>query len=373
MDFLSFLKKEYKPLNTIEVSISALEYNYSYLRNITDLEIAPALKSNAYGHGLVLTAKVLDKVGAPFFCVDSIYEAYELHKNNIKTPVLVMGHINPENLKVKRLPFSFAVSTPEMLHAVYTHQPHAGIHVFIDTGMYREGVPMDELKDFIALIKTKKDISIEGLMGHFGASDTFDDLTKNQVKNFQRAQKMFKEAGIHPKWIHHANSSGVLNYKNYKGKIGNMARCGIAIYGVDPENKNKDLRRALTFRSTLAQVKVLPKGASSGYNFTFTADKTMKIGVVSAGYNDGVDRRLSNIGYMKIGETFCKIIGRVSMNLTMIDVTDVPNPKIGDTVSVYSTLPTDKNAISESALESFTIAYDLLVKLSDTTRRIQVK
>lgn len=373
MNFISLLKKDYKSLNTIEISASALEHNFKYLNKLSDMKVAPALKSNAYGHGLIMTAKILDKYEAPFFCVDSIYEAYELYKNKIKTPVLIMGYINPENLKVKKLPFSFAVSTPEMLNAVYTHQPQAGIHVFVDTGMYREGVPMTDLENFIALIKTKKGINVEGVMAHFAASDKFNDLTKNQVKSFQIAQKMFQTAGIHPKWIHHANSSALLNYQNYKGKIGNMARCGIAIYGVDPENKNTDLQRALTFTSTLAQIKVLPKGKSSGYDFTFTAEKDMKIGVVSAGYNDGVDRRLSNVGYMKVRKTFCKIIGRVSMNLTMIDLTDVPNPKIGDTVIVYSTQTNDKNAISESALESFTIAYDLLVKLSETTKRIQIK
>lgn len=370
MDFLSFLKKEYKPLNTIEISQSAFTHNYQYLSKSSGLAIAPALKSNAYGHGLVLTAKQLDPLGAPFFCVDSIFEAYELLKNNIKTPVLIMGYINPDNLKVKKLPFSFAVSTVEMLETVYKYQPHAGIHVFVDTGIRREGVPMQDLPEFIKFIQSKKGIRIEGLMAHFAASDRFDAQTKSQVKNFQSAQKMFENAGIHPKWIHHANSSAVLNYKNYEGKIGNMARVGIALYGIDPENKN--LKPAMQFSSTISQIKELAKGEASGYDFTFAAKKDMKIGVVSAGYNDGVDRRLSNIGFVKVGKTFCGVVGRVSMNLTVIDLTEVPNPTVGDKVIIYSNNPKDKNVISESAIVSKTIAYDLLVKLSPSTKRIVV-
>jgi alanine racemase len=370
MDFLSFLKKEYIPLNRIEISSTSLQHNYNYLAKSSGLSIAPALKSNAYGHGLIETAKILDPLGAPFFCVDSIYEAYELLKNNIKTPILIMGYIHPDNLKVKKLPFSFAVSTPAMLEAITTYQPHAGIHIFVDTGIRREGIPMDDLDAFIAHVQAKKGINIEGLMAHFAASDRFDDQTKMQVQNFQKAQKMLADSGIHPKWIHHANSSAVLNYKNYKGKIGNMARTGIALYGADPENKNNDLKPVLQFSSTLTQIKDLTKGESTGYDFTFTAKKNMKIGVIAAGYNDGVDRRLSNVGFVKVRNTFCKILGRVSMNLTVIDLTDVTNPQVGDEAIIFSNDPSAKNSVAAAAKSIDTIAYVLLVQLHASTKRI---
>ncbi len=370
MDFFSKFKKEYFPLNTITISEKALDDNYSYLSNLTkDLRIAPVFKSNAYGHGFEI-AKVLDKVNAPFFCVDSIYEGYKLLKQNVKTPILIMGYVDPRNLQIKKLPFSFAIYNREMLENVYKYQPHAGIHIFVDTGMKREGIPMSGLPSLIETLRAKKDIHVEGLMSHFGASDIFNDLTQLQVKNFQIAQALFKTAGISPKWIHHANSSAILNYKNYKGKIGNLARVGISLYGIDPENKNKKLKPILEFSSTLAQIKDLAKGESTGYDFTFKAKKNMKIGVVPAGYNDGVDRRLSNVGYMKIGETFCKIVGRVSMNLTMIDITEVKNARVGDKVIVYSNKSDDKNSFFNSALVCKTIPYDLLVKLTTATKRV---
>lgn len=371
MSFLSLFKKTYIPLNTIEVSAAALKSNYEYLRSTSGLAIAPVLKSNAYGHGLVLTAKVLDPVGAPFFCVDSIYEAYELLKAKIKTPILIIGYVHPENLRVKKLPFSFAVSTQTALEAVLKYQSHAGIHVFVDTGMHREGFPMEQLPDLIRLITSKK-IKIEGLMSHFAAAENFNALTQKQIANFQQVQELFHSAGVHPKWIHMANSSGLLHYKNYKGKIGNMGRAGIALYGIDPERSDKQLQPALRFRSTLVQIKDLAKGEASGYDFTFTAKKAMKIGVIPAGYNDGVDRRLSNSGFAKIDKTYCAIIGRVSMNLTMIDISAVKSPKIGDRVEIFSTNPKAKNSVSEAAAISRTIAYDLLVRLATSTRRIIV-
>ena len=371
MRFISLFKKKYQPLNILTIVKEALFHNYTYLSKSSGLAIAPVLKSNAYGHGLVLTAKTLDPLKAPFFCVDSIYEAYELHKNHIKTPILIMGYVSQENLKLKKMQFSFAVSTRDSLEAVHTYQPQAGIHIFVDTGMHREGFPMQDFHELIRFIKAKQ-IKIEGLMSHFGASDRNDSLTKEQVKNFQKAQALFLAADIKPQWMHITNSSGVLNHKNYKGKIGNLGRAGIALYGIDPEQKNKNLQPAISFYSTLAQIKDLKKGESSGYDFTFTAKKDMKIGVISSGYNDGVDRRLSNIGVTKIGNTYCPIIGKVSMNITMIDISAVKNPKVGMRVEIYSNNSNDKNSLYHAAALCGDISYDFLVKLAASTKRIVV-
>ncbi len=371
MDLFARFRKQYHSLNTIEVSKKALVHNYKYLNELTDLTVAPVFKSNAYGHGFEI-AKILDKVKAPFFCVDSIYEAYELLKQGVKTPILIMGYVDPRNLKVKKLPFMYAISTKEMLDAVSKYQPDASVHVFVDTGMHREGVPMEELASFIEILRAKKHLKVDGLMAHFAASDNFNDLTQLQVKNFQIAQALFKTAGFNLKWIHHANSSALLNYKNYKGKIGNVARVGIALSGNDPEAKNKKIKPTLQFISTIAQIKDLAKGESTGYDFTFTAKNDMRIAVVPAGYNDGVDRRLSNLGCMKVGKTDCPIIGRVSMNLTMINISNGKNIKVGDKVVIYSHDSQDKNSVAKAAAICKTIPYDLLVKLANSTKRVMV-
>ena len=370
MHFLKRFKKRYIPLNTISISRDALLHNYRYLSTVdTDMAIAPVLKSNAYGHGIKEVGKILDRVGAPYFCVDSLYEAYELYKAKVKTPILIMGYVNPENLAVKKLPFSYAVSSIETLEAIKKYQPHAMVHLFIDTGMRREGIPVELLHSIIPDLLSNK-VRIEGVMSHFAASEEYDVSTKKQVETFQEALLFLHHSGIYPKWIHHGNSSALLNYKSYIGAIGNMARPGIATYGVDPEAKNTSLRPALSFESTLVQIKALAKGEPTGYNFTYIAKKNMKIGVVAAGYNDGIDRRLSNLGFMEIDKIACQIVGRVSMNLTMIDITNVPNPRVGDRVTVFSSDPKAKSYVGNAATISNTIPYDLLVGLTPHTKRI---
>ncbi|HBQ50661.1 TPA: hypothetical protein DD690_01620, partial [Candidatus Daviesbacteria bacterium] len=128
----------YKTLNRIEISRKNLLENYRFLSAINrKIKIAPVLKSNGYGHGIIEVAQILDKVGAPFFCVDSLYEAYELYKAKIKTPVLIMGYTNPENLKIKKLLFSFAVFDLQTVEILNKYQPGCAVHIFVDTGMSR--------------------------------------------------------------------------------------------------------------------------------------------------------------------------------------------------------------------------------------------
>src|SRR5258708_2270824 len=365
----SFLRKHYHPLNTIEISQHALTANYQYLSNLSRLKVAPVLRSNAYGNGLVLTAKILDQLNPPFFCVDSLYEAYELYKVGIKTKILIMGYVNPENLRTKKLPFSYAVYNQELVAAINKYQPHAGIHIFVDTGMHREGISIKELPEFISLVKQFKNINIEGLMSHFAAADKpTDPSTKKQTKEFEDAQEIVKSLGISTKWIHIAASSGLLHHTDYKN-IGNIARTGIVLYGIDPEGKNNNLKPVLQLSTTIAQIKTIQKGDKVGYDFIYTAQNDMQIGILPLGYFDGVDRRLTNKGFVKVNETFCPIIGRVSMNITTIDLSNIQNPQVGQSVTVFSNNPEDKNSISNAAKQCDTIPYDLLVHIASTTKR----
>lgn len=365
--------KKYHQLNSIEISQAALLHNYSYLIS-KGIAVAPVLKSNAYGHGLTLVAKILDGVNAPFFCVDSLYEAYELLKIGIKTSILIMGYTHPDNLKVKKLPFSFAVYDKETVSVLNKYQSHAGIHIFVDTGMNREGIKLAELPEFLDYINTFNDIKIEGLMSHFAASDQYNNpLTKEQVKNFQVAQKMLQQAKIYPKWLHIGNSSAVLHQNKYRKKLGNLVRPGIDLFGIDPEGKDSKLKPALCVLTTLCQVKSLRKGEKIGYDFTFTAKKDMTIGILPYGYYDGMDRRLSNKGVVLINKIMCPIVGRISMNITTIDVSKVSNPHVGQNVVIYSNKISDNNCVYKSAIYAGTIPYDLLIHLASSTKRIVVK
>lgn len=372
MNILSFFKRKYHPLNTVEVSAQALRANYQYLSKLSpDVQIAPVLKSNAYGHDLQIVGKILDDVGAPFFCVDSLYEAYELLKINIQTPILIMGYVNPENLQTKKLPFSYAVYDEEQLTAISQYQQIVSIHIFVDTGMHREGIQLSDLPEFLSFLKEFPQIHVDGLMSHFSAGEN-KIVTKKQLKNFEIAKDLVKVAGFRPQWFHIAASSGLLHHVDYNDNIGNMARCGIALYGIDLEGKNKYLQPALTLTTTLNQIKELKKGETVGYDQTFTAKKNMMIGILAMGYFDGIDRRLSNTGSVLIDNIVCPIVGRVSMNLTTIDISDVKDAQVGNKVIVYSHRLVDNNSVLHAANSAKTIPYDLIVHIPESTKRIVV-
>jgi len=332
------------------------------------------LKSNAYGHGLKTVAKVFDSLNCPYLTVDSLFEAYELQKAGVKTKILILGYTHPDNFKAKKLPFEYVVYDLELAKTINQHQPGCNIHVFVDTGMCREGVTLSELPTFLKELQQLKQLRITGICSHLANADNPQDqaFTTQQIKNFQQALKLIRELGIEPQWRHVSASGGAFKVKD---PTFNMIRAGLAHYGInpletkDPESKNLQLLPVLRFTSTIVQIKDVQKGDRVGYNGTFTATRPMKIGLLPAGYYEGVDRRLSNQGVIKVGETFCKILGRVSMNMTLIDLSDVPTAKVGDEVTIYSEVNDDLNSVSKAAKDAKTISYELLVHLAESVRR----
>jgi alanine racemase len=350
-----------------------LMHNYHYLSSLNpQIKIAPVLKSNAYGHGITQVAKVLDGVNAPFFIVDSIYEAYELLNAGIKTKIFIMGYVDPGNLKVKKLPFSYAVYNHEQLSVINDYQKGAGVHIKFDSGMHRLGVTMEELPEFILAMKQYTNVTIEGFMSHFAESEhPKSDLTILQIANYKKGLALLKENGMEVQWKHFANSAGILNQQALElGEITNMARTGLDIYGIDPRpTTDANLKPVLRYLTKIVQIKEIAKGDQVGYNGTFTAKEAMRIALLPIGYYDGIDRRLSNKGSMVVDGMVCKIIGRVSMNITAIDVSSVRNPQIGQDVIVFSDDPNSRNSIKNAARLCETIPYDLLVHLAASTRR----
>lgn len=363
--------RKYYPLNEIDISKNALLHNYKYLTNLSKVPVAPVLKSNAYGHGIEIIGKILDEVAPPLICVDSIYEAYQLQNAKIKTKILVMGYVSGENLSVKKLPFSFSVYTNEMLRNIKKYQPNAPVHIFVDTGMHREGVPMDELILFLKKAKNLN-LNVVGIMSHFAKPDSHTNVnTKNQIDNFEKAIAAGKDLGINFKFIHLFASNGIRNIENYK-RIDNLTRSGKALYGIDTVKNSKKLKPVLSLNSTIIQIKKLKKGEALGYDFIFKAPKDMITAILPIGYNDGVSRRLSNKGCVKVGNNFCQIIGRVSMNITVIDITKIKNVKVGQKVNIYSNNPKDKNCVFNVAEITGAIPYEILTHLNPTTKRITI-
>lgn len=362
-------KNEYHPLNVVEISRARLINNYQYLSNINKkIKIAPVLKSNAYGHGIVEVGSILDKLKPVFFCVDSIFEAHQLLNAKIKTPILIIGYVDPENLQIKTLPFLYAVFDLAQLRGILNYQPQAKVHLFIDTGMHREGVRVDELEEFIKKLSSEERKSIDGLMSHLAFAGKPKNVdTKKQIIQFKLAIKILKKYSILPKWVHFGNSSGLLNNKKLKLSFTNISRTGLALYGISSVN-SKGLKPILQLKTHVVQVKKIKKGEKVGYDFTYKAEKDEVIAVLPIGYSDGVNRKLSNKGTVLIKNKACQIIGRVSMNLTVIDVTLVKNIKIGDEVIVFSNNE-DENNIVNSAKKIGMIPYEILVHLERSTKR----
>ncbi len=363
----------YQTLNEIRVSISALQHNHQVLQQAyNNLPIAPVLKSNAYGHGLALVARVFDQLSPPFLVVDSLYEAYQLYQLKLQTPILIMGYTHPSNLEYKQVPFHWAVFDLETARALNQSQRNCAVHIFIDTGMHREGVPIGQLPQFLAAISAMPNINIVGVCSHFADADDDSNSaqthTQQQVKVFRTAITIIESFGYKPLWRHIAASAATL--KKLARHNCTMARVGLASYGISPIlNQLVELKPALRFTSTIAQIKYLEKGDWIGYGATYTAKRRMKIALLPAGYYEGIDRRLSNCGVVMVGGKTCPIIGRVSMNMTTIDVTDVDSIQIGDVVEVYGANSHKENSIAESARRANTIPYELLVHLASSVRR----
>lgn len=371
----SFLQKKYRNLNTIEVSASALQYNYRQLQVLhPEAKICPVLKSNAYGHGSVLVAQALDNEGAPFFVLDSLHEAYKLYKEKIKTPLLIVGYTSPENFITKKLPFHYGIYDIALAQSLNKHQSGSKVHIFVDTGMSREGVLLKDLRQFTRALKELKHIEIEGILSHFADADNpaNQKFTEKQIVCFKDAIAILESEGIHPKWKHISASSG--SYKHFIPEC-NMLRVGLACYGINPLQREDSvysklqLKPAMRVTSTLVQVKKISKGSKVGYNGTFTAPKDITIGIIPAGYYDLLDRRLSHCGVFQVQGKYCPIIGKVSMNMTTVDLSLVENAQVGDTVVIYSNDPLDKNYIEHTAKIAKAISYELMVHLAESVRR----
>ncbi len=368
---LERFRKKYRTLNTVRIFPSALRHNLNLYRGVLpEKAICPVLKSNAYGHGLTEVAQILQDEKLEFFIVDSLFEAYKLKKAKVKTPVLILGYTFPENL-TKHLPFHFAVFDLEMAK-IYAKM-EAPVHLEIDTGMERTGFAWETLQETLSELK-KLPLNVEGVFTHLSnADDPLDDShTRLQLERFQKCLKLIREFGFKPKWIHVGASAGSLKIE--MPEI-NMVRLGLALYGVSPLQKNdpkshslQNLEPALELSSTLVAIRTLKKGEKIGYGCTFTADREMEIGVIPLGYFEALPLAFNQHGLVEVNGQLCKPVGRICMNHTMIDLTNL-EAKVGDSVVVYTIKIERGNTVSSLANKIKTIPYELLTRISESVRR----
>jgi alanine racemase len=374
------LSRNLKVLNTVNLSKSELKYNYNFFKKLhPESEICPVLKSNAYGHGITEIARVCEELNPPYIVVDSFYEAFELKKAGIKTPFLIIGYTHPDNYKfMKFANIAVTVIDNESIEALGALKKRIKIHLKVDTGMHRQGIPFKKIEESLELLKKHKKLEFEGICTHLADADNpkNNSFTRLQVKNFKKVLKIVEDSGFSPKWKHVSATSGAgkVFMKNF-----NMIRLGLGLYGESPlEDSDKyykkykfnRLKPVLQLKSTIIDIKKLKKGDCVSYGCRFTAKKTMKIGVIPFGYYEGIDRRLTNKGYIYYRNKPCKILGTVCMNLTMIDLSNVKNPRKWDKVEVIGRDRKKKNTARWMAGACDTITYVIWTHIAPTIRRV---
>jgi len=367
----SFSNSNYNPLINVLISKSNLINNLNEFKaNYPKVSFAPVLKSNAYGHGLVEVAKILDKEDKPFFVVDSLFEAKTLRENDIKSEILIIGYTSPENISANKLAgISFTFTSLNQLSVfAQTINKITKIHLKIDTGMHRQGIVFEEVTNVIKIIKNNPNIILEGICSHLADADNQDSsFTKKQIENWNKAVKIFKENFDSLKYFHLSATAGTKYSENIES---NVARLGIGLYGAIETNIK--LKPVLEMQTIISSIKTIQKEESVGYNLTYKSVAESKIATVPAGYFEGVDRRLSNCGFFKIGKNFCPIIGRVSMNITSIDISNIPEAKEGNRVIILSNNPEDKNSAVNIAKTASTIPYEILIHIPQHLKRVVV-
>jgi alanine racemase len=372
---LSRFEKEFVTHNNIVISKSAILHNLNLFSDLTNKSVIPVLKGNAYGHGIAQIAKALEKQDIPYVAVDGYYEALRIREVS-KRPVLILGAIDSRNYpNLNYTNFAFLVQDKLAIEALARTGKKIMVHLECNTGMNRYGARLEEVETLTRLIMRHKNLQLEGVMTHLA------DSTSITSKNIDKASELYDKCveivigvGAKPRWYHIAQSAGALRVVS---KYANAIRLGIGLYGINPFKSSHELydqfaaklQPALTLTSTLTKINELTTGDQVGYDYTFTAKKAMKMGVIPIGYYEGLARTAySNGGIVRINDQYTSVIGKVCMNHTMISLDGI-DAKIGDHVTIYSNIPANRLSINKLA-EKYSLLTDaMLTSLSSDVRR----
>ena len=353
-----------------EIRLNNLAFNFHSVKNFVGkkIEYMAVVKADAYGHGAVECARRLEAEGVDWFGVALPEEGLELRENNIKKPILCLGSFwnGQEKLLLEKnlTPVIYQAEQAENYNrAAKEKAVIADIHIKIDTGMGRIGVRFDEVKVFIKKLKKYENLRIEGLMTHFAAADNLaeNNFTNEQIKLFDESVALFEENGFRPKYKDLANSPAAVAHEN---SLGNMARLGGVLYGLGDdvlpkEIEKPELRAVMSLRTKISHIKNVPKGETLGYSRTFKTRRDSLIATIPIGYHDGFCRSFSNRARVIINGVFAPVVGRISMDWTILDVTDVPNVKVNDEVILIGEQNNLRITAEDLAKLEDTISYEI--------------
>ena len=365
-----------------EIDLDALEHNYNVARQKIgpNVKYLGVVKADAYGHGAVQIARKLEQLGADYLAVSSLDEARELRHGGIAMPILILGHTPPEMVpQLIAYNITQAVSAKAKAEAYSAEAVKCGgtlrVHIKVDTGMSRlgflvRGEHFEGGVNAIAESCALPGLDPEGIVTHFAVSDMdgaeYEDYTRDQFGVFTRVLDALAAKGRTFRIRHCANSGALARYPEM---YLDMVRPGIALYGVGADAQRLDLRPVMSLKSSVSTIKTFDPGTDVSYGRTFRTQARTRIGVLPFGYADGFFRGLSNRMSVVTAQGPAPQRGRICMDMSMIDLTDLPDVKVGDEVEIFG----PDNSVNDMAEQAGTIPYELTCAVSKRVPRIYLR
>ena len=366
-----------------EINLDNLVHNFQLMKSAVGSKVAimAAVKADAYGHGAVSCATALERAGCEWFGVALPEEGVALRDAGITRPILCLSGFwegQEELIIAKRL--VPALYRLDLIERFDRASRAAGVvsdyHLKVDTGMGRLGVPSGELQCFLDEATKFRSLRLDGVMAHFASAEdpAKTEFTAAQMKSFDQSVDLVRGTGFAPSWIHEANSAAAHAIVSARG---NLVRLGGVLYGLwrdvtNPTVEPFDWRPVMSLHTRVLFLKTVPAGSALGYGGTFVAQRESRIATLPIGYEDGVSRALSNRGRVLVRGKLAPIVGRVSMDLTLVDVSDIEGVAVADEVVLIGSQGEARITAEEIAGLVGTISYEVTCGVSDRVPRIVV-
>ncbi len=369
-----------RPTET-RIDLDALAYNFHSSKQFigSDIGYMAVVKADAYGHGAAACARRLQQEGIDWFGVAIPEEGVELRKVGITIPILCLGSFwsGQEDLVVENdlTPVVFDLNTARLLNDYAANRGLTiEVHVKVDTGMGRVGIPFQESAAFAHSLTSLTALSVRGLMTHFASAEDVEnkEFTELQIERFDAACNEFRAAGHNILWVDLANSPGAIAQP---GSRGNLVRLGGALYGLlddilPADTRQPPLKPVLSLHSRICDLRKVPEGYSLGYGRTFVTERPSLIALVPIGYADGYPRGISNLGNALVNGVPAPVVGRISMDWTLLDVTGIPGVERGHDVILIGQGTVDNIKAADLARLIGTIGYEITCGISPRVPRV---
>jgi len=361
----------------VEIDLDSIAYNIHQIRKKVGnkTKTMAVMKANAYGHGAVEVAKVAIDAGAQWLAVALVEEGIQLREAGIQSPILILGSTPPDQVhEVIKYNLSQTVCSRELIETLSNEAQSwnqtAKVHIKVDTGLGRLGIFPEEVAAFVKESSCLEGIEIEGIFTHFSVADEDKAFTELQIKKFKEVISNLEREKIHIPLKHAANSAAVVGFAS---SYFNLVRPGIILYGLYPSpemNRTIPLKPAMSFKTKITYLKRVPAGYSLSYDRTFTTKRKSLIAILPVGYADGYPRALSNKGEVLIKGKRAPVVGMICMDMTLVDVTHIPDVKVGDEVVLFGKQNGAQISADEIASKSGLINYEILCGISKRVPRI---